>query len=104
MENPAGTSGGAVREQQDSRSAPSPQLSPDLQRLAYHVERRRHMQIDRIGALRCAYGALRRAHELGPSNELLDAALICLDHLAEARANLADLRLLERCAGLEGLA
>jgi hypothetical protein len=68
--------------------------SPELRRLADYVAHR-------IGALRCAYAALRRAHELSPAPHLRSTTMAVLFELAEARANLAELRLLERSAGLE---
>lgn len=71
-------------------------------RLVERVVRRRRVLLERGAALRLAYAALRRADDLRACNELLDAAMIALDALAENRADLAMLLLFERCAGLEG--
>jgi hypothetical protein len=75
------------------------------QSVAYLVDdiaRRRAIWLERSAALRAAYGALRRAAQLSPAQDLEDAALLALWHLADTRAALASLALLERCAGLGG--
>jgi len=74
----------------------------DLSALACRLERERERLTDLVAILVTSSGALRRADQLEPSNALLDAQVIVLDHLAEARGDHVALELIERSAGLEG--
>jgi hypothetical protein len=77
-------------------------IAPQALRLAEHVARSRASRLERVSALKSAYAGLRRADELAPSNDLLDAVAIVLDQLAEDRADLARLGLFGRFVGLDG--
>jgi len=79
----------------------SPQASPAVQRLISHIARGREIRVQRIAALKVAYGASRFADELSPASDLRGGPIIVLQHLAKSRADLASLDALARFAKLE---
>ena len=82
-------------------AAPPQVVSPAVRRLIEHIGQDRAIRLERAAALTVAYGALRRADELGADCDLRRAATVALRHLAATRADLAGWGELELFAGLE---
>ena len=86
----------------NSRHTAAPQPSSAAARqLVEHPAQDRAIRLERVAGLRAAYGALRRADELGGACDLRRAATVALGHLAETRGDLAKLHEFERFAGLQ---
>ena len=99
-----GVAGDAISEidaAEPSLPVASPHTSPAVQRLILHIARGREIPVQRIAALKVAYGASRFADELSPASDLRGGPIIVLQHLAKSRADLASLDALARFAELE---
>ena len=76
-----GAAGDAISEidaAEPSLPVASPQASPAVQRLISHIARGREIRVQRIAALKVAYGASRFADELSPAHDLRGGAIIAL--------------------------